>query len=97
MAGYTESAFGISTTGVFQTMYKENGDGMIAKYNPNGGLLWCTYFGAAGQDRFHAINLDLFGGLLVQGTTGSTTGLTTLGAHQQLYGGGEEDAMVVKW
>ncbi len=67
---------------------------MVAKYSPAGNLLWCTYLGALGSDRFHAVNLDIFGHVLAQGTSGSTSGVATAGVHQEVYGGGEEDVLL---
>ncbi|MBA2422536.1 MAG: T9SS type A sorting domain-containing protein, partial [Chitinophagales bacterium] len=94
LAGYTESSSDIATADAFQTIYAGEGDCMVAKYSPEGNLIWCTYLGALGQDRFHAVNLDLFGHVLTQGTTGSTSGITTVGVHQEVYGGGEEDVLL---
>jgi hypothetical protein len=97
LAGYTESSSGITTTGAFQTIYGGEGDCMISKYSPTGAQKWCTYFGALGSDRFHAINLDLFNHVLTQGTTGSTSDMTTPGVHQEIYGGGEEDVLLAEF
>lgn len=95
--GYTESINHISTPGAFQTAYGGSGDCLISKFTPEGVELWTTYFGNTGSDRFHAINLDLFNHLLLEGTTGSTTGMATPGVHQTVYGGGEEDVLLAQF
>jgi hypothetical protein len=97
MAGYAESPINIATPGAFQTVMNGIGDCMIAKYSPAGNLIWCTYFGAFGSDRFHAINLNLEGDLLLQGTTESDSGMATPGAYQQVFGGGIEDVLLAKF
>ncbi|HEX3080598.1 MAG TPA: T9SS type A sorting domain-containing protein, partial [Puia sp.] len=96
-AGYSLSPANVVTANAFQPVYGGNGDCMIAKYTPAGNVIWCTYYGAKGQDRLHAINLDLYGHLLVQGTTGSDSGVATAGAHQVIYGGGDEDVLLAEF
>ncbi|MBX7107054.1 MAG: hypothetical protein K1X61_00250 [Chitinophagales bacterium] len=95
--GYTESINHISTPGAFQTVYGGDGDCLISKFTTDGVELWTTYFGNSGSDRFHAINLDLFNHLLLEGTTGSPSGMTTPGVHQTVYGGGEEDVLLAQF
>lgn len=95
--GYTESDADITTPGAFQTVYGGSGDCLFTKFNPDGMEQWTTYFGNAGSDRFHAVNIDLFDHILLQGTTGSTSGMATAGAHQEIYGGGEEDVLVAQF
>ncbi|MBP9883320.1 MAG: T9SS type A sorting domain-containing protein [Chitinophagales bacterium] len=95
--GYTESPNNMTTPGAFQQTYGGFGDCLFTKFSPGGLELWTTYFGNIGSDRFHAVNIDLFNHILVQGTTGSTSGMATTGAHQEIYGGGEEDVLVAQF
>lgn len=96
-AGYTESIYNIATPGAYQTSYGGSGDCILSKFSPDGQELWSTYFGGDGADRFHAVNLDLFGHILLNGTTGTTAGMATEGVHQTIYGGGEEDVLLAEF
>ncbi|HUM48179.1 MAG TPA: hypothetical protein PLD84_14710, partial [Chitinophagales bacterium] len=93
-AGYTESPQNMTTPNAYQTAYGGDGDCLLSKFSPSGTEIFTTYFGASGSDRFHAINLDKYDHLLLQGTTGSTSGMATPGTHQTIFGGGEEDALL---
>lgn len=96
--GYTLSYNQVSTPGVYQEIKAgAEGDAFIGKINPDGNVLWCTYFGATGNDRGHGIAIGNNGDLFMQGTTTSTSGLATNGAHQGLYGGGINDGFLSKW
>ncbi len=95
--GYTESPNNMTTPGAYQETYGGFGDCLFSKFSPAGVEIWTTYFGEVGSDRFHAVNIDLFNHILVQGTTGSTSGMATEGAHQEIYGGGEEDVLVAQF
>lgn len=94
LCGYTESAENIATPGAFQLTYAGEGDGMLTCWTNDGQVIWSTYEGAAGQDRFHSITNDASGRLYLAGTTSSDTGLTTPGSYQTEYGGGEADVML---
>ncbi|MEO6166132.1 MAG: T9SS type A sorting domain-containing protein [Chitinophagales bacterium] len=93
-AGYTESKQNITTPGAYQTEYGGFGDCLLSKFSATGTEIFTTYLGALGSDRFHAVNLDLYNHILLQGTTGSTTGMATPGAYQTVFGGGEEDVLL---
>ncbi|MBK9732209.1 MAG: SBBP repeat-containing protein [Chitinophagaceae bacterium] len=93
-AGYTESKVGIATPGAYQEVFGGSGDCLFSKFTPDGVELWTTYFGALGSDRFHAINFDIYNRVLLEGTTGSTTDMTTTGVHQTTFGGGDEDVLL---
>lgn len=97
VCGYTESPNNISTPGAYQEVYAGGGDGFITKWTPDGVVIWSTYYGAAGQDRYHAITTDLSGDLYITGTTSSTTNITTPGVFQQNYGGGDADLWLTKF
>jgi len=95
--GYTESSAGIATSGAWQEAYGGAGDGDITKWNLDGSVVWSTYYGGPGQDRYHVLNIDLQGNVYLCGTTGSVSGVTTSGAYQTLYGGGGEDMWLSKF
>jgi len=69
-------------------------DGVIAKYNMNGTLQWCTYYGGSGSERAWGIDVDEYDNLGICGPTTSTD-LPVLNAHQGTLGGAN-DAYVMK-
>jgi hypothetical protein len=58
---------------------KGGADAFVAKFDPQGGLLWVTQFGSAADDFIEAITLDRYGYLYV---AGSTAGSMPGGAEQ---------------
>ncbi|MCS6917314.1 MAG: T9SS type A sorting domain-containing protein [Chitinophagales bacterium] len=97
IAGTTYSDTGIATPGAFQTVKHNYDDGFLAKFTPGGQLVWGTYVGDSGVDRFHAITMDLFGHIYAAGTTSSKKGIATPGVHQTVYGGSTADAFLCKF
>lgn len=102
MVGETYSTAGISTAGAHQTA---NGgatgtkDGFIVKFMSGGTRIWATYYGGAGDDEANGCASDPSGNVVMAGTTGSNTGtiIATTGAHQVGFGGGVQDAFLVKF
>lgn len=78
-----------------QPEYGGNGDGFIAKFNPEGLLLWCTYFGGSETDMILSVAVDTNGVILIGGHT-SSDGLATSGVHQTNRAGGW-DAFIAKF
>ncbi|MGD1806247.1 SBBP repeat-containing protein [Dapis sp. BLCC M126] len=74
-----------------------NGDAFVAKYSPDGTLIYATYIGGSGQDFGTDIAVDITGDIYVTGNTNSFD-FPTVNALQNTYGGGEfsGDAFVVK-
>ncbi len=74
-----------------------NGDAFVAKYSPDGTLIYATYIGGSGQDFGTDIAVDITGDIYVTGNTNSVD-FPTVNALQNTYGGGEfsGDAFVVK-
>ena len=62
-------------------------DSFITKYDPNGKLLWSTYFGGTGADYALGLDIDQTGDLIVVGTTYSTTKISTPDAMERYYKG----------
>jgi len=63
-----------------------NTDTFIAKYNPDGILLWSTYFGGSGDENIYSLALDNFDNLYIAGQTTSTTNIATSTAFQTTPG-----------
>ncbi|NET27663.1 SBBP repeat-containing protein [Okeania sp. SIO1I7] len=74
-----------------------SGDAVVAKYSPDGTLIYSTYIGGSGDDFGTDIEVDESGDIYVTGNTNSVD-FPTVNALQNTYGGGEfsGDAFVVK-
>ena len=72
-------------------------DAFVAKFDPSGSLVYCTYFGGGADDYGNGIAVDSFGQAYVTGYTTSSDFPTTPGAYQTAYRGGEGDAFVAKF
>ena len=64
-------------------------DAFVAKFDPQGTLLWSTYFGGSGEDRGDDLDVDAQGYLYVAGRTDSPN-LPVARAFQPLIGGGTD-------
>jgi hypothetical protein len=92
LTGHTRSSVGIATDG---TLLPGGENCMVARFNPQGQLLWGTYLGGV-YDQGWGIGADGAGNVYVTGVTGSSTGISTAGSHQPVYGG-LYDAFLVKY
>jgi hypothetical protein len=67
----------------YQTAVAGANEAFVAKIAANGStVLWSSYFGGAGDDRCLAIKYLGSGNFVIGGTTNSTSGIATAGAHQ---------------
>jgi hypothetical protein len=99
MAGYTNSASGISTTGSYQTTYGGGAyDAFVVKFDTSGQRLWGTYFGGSNADASTSMDIigDAMGNICLTGNTQSNNIPTTTGAHQSTIGG-SHDAFIAKF
>jgi len=55
-------------------------DGFIAKFDPQGNLLWATYYGGTGKDECHEVALDSQDNIYIAGFTDSASGIATGGS-----------------
>ncbi len=67
----------LGTPGVHQSLPASADDAFLAKFDMQGQLIWCTYFGGEGHDFIADIALDSFGNPVVTGHTRSATGIST--------------------
>jgi hypothetical protein len=73
----------------FQTEYGGgSADGFVAGFDPEGKLLFSTYFGAESYDYANAIAVDREGNIIIVGETHSTNLPTNNDAFQPFYAGG---------
>ncbi len=96
VSGRTASSNNIATTGAYQTAMIGYNDAFIVKFNPAGVIQWATYFGGNGSDESYGICLDLTGNIYIGGTTNSNSGISTTGAFQTAFGGGQ-DGFIAKF
>jgi beta-propeller repeat-containing protein len=90
------------TAGSYDTTFNGWHDVFVAKLDPNGHLLWCTFIGGRNYDRAYAIELDNLGYIYIAGRAGPGFP-TTAGAFQTTYQGfytgrgyGDQNAFVAK-
>lgn len=100
LCGYTSSttAGTISTPGSHQSAFGGGYyDGFLAKFDSSGVRQWGTYYGGNLEDRSRGLATDKFGNVYMGGYAASTSGISTGGSHQPVYGGGLFDAFLVKF
>lgn len=97
LTGYTNSTNNISTVGTHQTSFGGYNDAYLAKFNNNGNLIWGTYYGGIDNDYSNACTVDSNYDVYIAGSTNSTSSISTNGAHQIVYGGGDQDAFLSKF
>ncbi len=97
LAGYTGSTNGIASSSGHQNNYGGGTyDAYLAKFNSSGILQWATYYGGSGIERFSSCSTDGSGNVYLAGATSSTNSIA-FGGHQSSYGGGSDDAYLVKF
>lgn len=89
VTGWTDSASGIATSGVYQTMFRGGYDAYLVKLHPlNHQVVWATYFGGEGYDVAHSVKVAEDGHVFIAGITTSQNHIATRGVHQETLGGG---------
>jgi len=98
LAGTTESATGIATSGAHLTSLPGLQNGFLAEFDGNGAIQWSTYFGGSNYDQPTQIGVDGANNAYISGTTGSISGIATNGAYRTSFqGGGGYDGFLVKF
>lgn len=95
--GHTFSSNNVATMGAFQTTLAGNCDAFLSKFSSNGQLIWSTYMGSLNYETTFAMYTDPSGNSYITGNTASTVGIASAGAHQTVYGGGIDDAILSKF
>jgi hypothetical protein len=95
LVGWTQSSNNISFSG-FQNSYAGGNDGFLVKFNASGVRQWASYYGGTANDDISSCATDNAGNVYILGSTASTTGIAS-GGHQNSYGGGANDAFLVKF
>lgn len=95
LAGTTSST-GLAAAGAFQNTQAGGADAYLAKFTPDGTLLWMSYFGGVNGDNGRGVAVDAFGNAYLVGFTQNTSGIASLGAQQTTVGG-TYDGFVSSW
>ena len=67
------------------------------KFNSSGVRQWGTYYGGTDRDMGYSCITDTSGNICLTGYAYSTSGISTIGSHQTAFGGGKNDAFLVKF
>jgi len=100
MTGATFSSSGIATAGAHQTANAGYTDAFLVKFNSSGVRQWGTYYGGGGPDDGFSCTTDASGNVYMTGQAQqqmAASGIATPGSHQSAYGGGYNDAFLVKF
>jgi len=92
----TPNGFQLLFEGTGTAATSPNNDGFFAKFDPNGSLLYATYFGITATIGSTGIAVDSSGNAYVAGFTSSPTTFPAANPFQANYGGGNSDAFVMK-
>jgi Beta-propeller repeat len=95
VAGYTDAANFPTTAGALQRTFGGGSDAFVAKFGPDGTLLYSTLLGGNGLDRATGIAVDAAGDACVTGWTLSND-FPTQNAGQTTRASGLSDAFVAK-
>lgn len=88
LVGESYLSTNLSTTGAHQPVAAGFTDGFIAKFSPNGQLLWSTYYGGTDYDYMVDVDVDGLGNVYVGGYTTSSSGIATSGVFQPVHSAG---------
>lgn len=93
LSGSTLSTSGIASLVAHQTQLNQGNnqgasDAYIVKFNSSGIRQWGTYYGGHAVDHSGDLIIDSVGNAVFTGSTGSTQGISTIGSHQSVAGGG---------
>ena len=75
----------IATADAYQAEYGGDGDGMLIKFDRDGTRIWGTYYGGSGLDRIVSSAIDYNNRIIINGTTTSETGISTIGVHKETF------------
>ncbi len=93
--GYTESIYGIVTSGAYQEVLNGPLDAMIMKMDDQGNRIWCTYYGGSEWDFTADLSIDKENNIFLYGSTFSND-VIGAGGYQSDNNGGH-DAFLAKF
>ena len=95
LAGTTGTGNGMAFSG-YQNASGGAGDGYLVKFDSDGNRIWATYYGGAGSEDVYYCQTDNLQNVYITGKTASSSGISLAG-HQNTFGGGLDDAFIVKF
>lgn len=95
LCGPTTSTTSISSGG-HQNTFGGVEDAFLVKFNSAGVRLWATYYGGTGIEQGYGVAVNPSGDVFLIGNTTSTTAISS-GGFQNTFGGGANDAFLVKF
>ncbi len=96
--GYTTSGnFPVSSGAYMGSKPNSNFAGYLVKFDANGNRKFATYFGGNTWERFFDVTVNINDEACVTGDSRSTNMPVTANAHQPVFGGGFNDAAIVKF
>ncbi len=96
IVGFTESLDFPLTDNALQTAFRGGFECFILNMTAGGEMVWATYYGGAGSDNAMAITIGEDDNVAIAGYTRSTN-FPVENAFQSLYGGGENDAFIMRF
>lgn len=99
ITGYTASSTNIATTGVHHENLTAPNDAFLLKMDLDGNPSWGTYMGSQDANSLTVAQSVSYSdnSIWISGETNATNGISSLGAHQESYGGGDKDAFFAKF
>lgn len=94
--GYTTSVTTPTTVGCFQPTNNGGYDCYLTKINPNGLIIWSTFFGKSGGDFAFDLKIDVVDNIIIGGTSTSTNLYTTPFSFQPNHKG-NTDAFIARF
>jgi len=94
MCGTTNSNDSIATTGSHQTVKGGLDDGFLVKFDSSGARLWATYYGGSSFEYAYSCITDSNVRVYIGGFTFSSNNISSIGSHQQSFGGGFNDGFL---
>lgn len=83
LSGYAEDGL---ATALYSGTYSGGFDAYIARFNPSGTLIWCTYLGGPQNEDDLIFKIDAYNNLYLMGQTQSATGIATGGLRDTITG-----------
>jgi hypothetical protein len=96
MTGQTTSTTAIASGGFQNTHGGGTWDSYLVKFTASGARSWATYYGGTGQERSAGVTTDASNNVYLCGQTFSTNAIAS-GGFQNGFGGGTNDAYLVKF
>ena len=100
VTGQTQSASEFATVGSHQISLGGTVDSYVLKFNGNGAMQWCTYYGGSGIEQSTGINVNPSGDILLIGYTSSATPAGAIASndpYQNSFAGGDADGFIAKF